>query len=49
MATTKKPAESAADRIVGNAIIAGARGEEIIGLREEAALEIKKAVREWNG
>ncbi len=40
---------SAADRIVGNAIIAGARGEEIIGLREEAALEIKKAVREWNG
>lgn len=37
MATTKKPAESAADRIVGNAIIAGARGEEIIGLREEPA------------
>ena len=40
---------SAADRIVGNAIIAGARGEEIIGLREKAALEIKKAVKEWNG
>ena len=37
---------SAADRIVGNAIIAGARGEEIIGLREEAALEIEKAFNE---
>lgn len=40
---------SAADRIVGNAIIAGARGEEIIGLREEAALEIKETVLKLAG